>query len=351
MFQNKIQIKKTRYEELDALRGCAALMVVLFFFSLYRPEAHFGFQLGTTGVDLFFLISGFVILMSIENVQKAGHFVINRVSRLYPTYWASVTFTSLILLIANFYSSNIINITLIEYIGNMTMFQFYLGIQDIDAPYWTMIIEMLFYIFILVIYTCGGLNHIIKIGFFSMLGIILIIYISDYNSIAKKIFEIVPLLQFWPLFFAGILFKKIINKSKFYRNYYALIFLCLLCQILLFKHSGRSSNFINIWEYSGMLILYFSLFLLFVNGSLKFIVNKTSLFLGKISFALYLTHQMISVGFIIPILCNKLNLNFWLAALIALLISIALSTFLTYFIEIPLSKGLKNRLYNLCYSS
>ncbi len=91
-------MKKTRFEELDALRGVAALFVVFFHYTLSRPQADLGFKLGSTGVDLFFIISGFVILLSLEHVEKPGQFIINRICRLYPTYWASVTISFSILL-------------------------------------------------------------------------------------------------------------------------------------------------------------------------------------------------------------------------------------------------------------
>lgn len=86
-----------RYEELDALRRIAALMVVFFHFTLGRPEAKLGFKLGTTGVDLFFIISGLVIFMSLTRVKTSLDFVINRVSRLYPTYWTCATFTFIVI--------------------------------------------------------------------------------------------------------------------------------------------------------------------------------------------------------------------------------------------------------------
>ena len=90
-------IKSKRFHELDALRGIAALMVVFFHFTIGRAEAKLGFKLGTTGVDLFFIISGFVIFMSLSKVKSSLDFVINRVSRLYPTYWVSVTFTFILI--------------------------------------------------------------------------------------------------------------------------------------------------------------------------------------------------------------------------------------------------------------
>src|ERR1700743_3793687 len=129
-----------RYRELDALRGIAALMVVLFHITIGRPETKFG----VTGVDLFFMISGFVIYMSLTKVKNSLEFVINRVSRLYPTYWTCVTFTYILICIYQHDGSP--PTKFINYLGNMTMFQYYLGIKDLDGPYWTMIIEMIFYI-------------------------------------------------------------------------------------------------------------------------------------------------------------------------------------------------------------
>ncbi|WP_407557694.1 acyltransferase family protein, partial [Winogradskyella sp. 4-2091] len=157
-------MNKTRYRELDALRGLAAIMVVLFHFTMGKNQAELGFKLGTTGVDLFFIISGFVILLSLKYVNKSGQFVINRISRLYPTYWASVSLTFLVMLLHGFYSLNLSKVSIVEYLGNMTMIQFYLKIPYLDDSYWTMIIELLFYGFMLILFHFKLLKHINKIG-------------------------------------------------------------------------------------------------------------------------------------------------------------------------------------------
>ncbi len=52
----------------------------------------FIFVYGNTGLGLFFILSGFVIFMSLPNSNGIKEFVINRICRLYPTYWASVSF-------------------------------------------------------------------------------------------------------------------------------------------------------------------------------------------------------------------------------------------------------------------
>ena len=169
-----------RIKELDALRGIAALFVVFFHYSMGKPEANLGFKLGVTGVDLFFIISGFVIFLSIQKVSSGLEFVVNRFSRLYPTYWACVTFTFILILINSKSLSEAFDAQIIQYIGNMTMFQFYLKIGNLDGPYWTMIIEMIFYIFILFLYFFKKLNYLNFLGF--TISVIFVIFTSFFNS-------------------------------------------------------------------------------------------------------------------------------------------------------------------------
>lgn len=340
-----------RFEELDVLRGLAAIMVVFFHYTMGKNQANLGFKLGTTGVDLFFIISGFVILLSIEHVEKSGQFIINRISRLYPTYWACVTFTFLIMFLNGIRTVDFTRVSIVQYLGNMTMVQFYLKIPNLDGPYWTMIIEMLFYIFMVIIFQFKLLKYLNSIGVVLTILIVLITHFQIDNIWVSRLFYGVPVLQFWPLFFAGILFYKIIKKNINQTKYYGMIFLCLTSQIILFDYSGRSNGFIDFWEYAFMLIFYFLLFILFVNRKLKFIINKPSLFLGKISFALYLTHQMVSIIFIIPFLTNRLNFNFLFSSAIALFCSIGIATFITYSIEIPYSRKMRNKLYKTMYKT
>jgi peptidoglycan/LPS O-acetylase OafA/YrhL len=78
-------IENRRLFELDAMRGLAASSVLLF---------HFGvFKYGCTGVDLFFIISGFVIFMSLEKSASLKRFWLSRLIRLFPSYWLSVIIT------------------------------------------------------------------------------------------------------------------------------------------------------------------------------------------------------------------------------------------------------------------
>ena len=94
-----------RLKQFDALRGIAAISVCFFHIVKYLKleVTYFGkiFQFGYMGVDLFFIISGFVIYMSLKNTKCIKEFWISRFTRLYPTYWFSCLFTTTILFVFN----------------------------------------------------------------------------------------------------------------------------------------------------------------------------------------------------------------------------------------------------------
>lgn len=341
--------KPNRLQELDALRGIAALLIVFFHFTIEKTQYSSFLKFGTTGVDLFFMISGFVIFMSVQKVSRGIDFVINRFSRLYPTYWACVTFTFILLTIYYLYKGKFHLLdNSVQFLGNLTMFQFYLGIPDIDGPYWTMIIEMTFYLLIILLFELKLLKHLNIIWLIICSLTVFAVYYLYELKFVQEIITWVPLLQFLPLFFSGIIFYKIYtNKINLLSNYLLLIF-CFACQLLLFPYTGRSKGFISWFEYHSMLLLYFTLFVLFVNNKLSFIVNITTLFLGRISYALYLIHQCVSVYFIIPLFNDLLGINFWIVTFfIDLPIIIGIAACITYKIEIPYSRKLKEKLHML----
>ena len=165
-------MKADRLQELDALRGIAALLVVLFHYSMGRPAKFLGFELGISGVDLFFIISGFVIYMSINKRGNLKGFLIRRFFRLYPVYWLVVSFTT-VLALFNFAQIELEPITFTRYVSNLTMFQSYLGETDIDGPYWTMIVEVLFYLLITTLILLKVFKHILYIGY-ALISLLLI---------------------------------------------------------------------------------------------------------------------------------------------------------------------------------
>lgn len=345
----EVHNNSNRYLELDALRGIAALLVVFFHFTRHRPEADFGFKLFATGVDLFFMISGFVIFLSFSKITKGIEFVINRFCRLYPTYWASVSFSFFLICIPIVLNGFIPEKSdLIRYLGNLTMFQYYLHVPNLEGAYWTMIIEMLFYILMFLLYKFRLFKWINLIGVcLSILSLTLVFGFGTSGNV-KLILAYFPLLKFIPLFFAGIVFYKLISHERCGNYFYLLILIYFLCQLVLFESTGRSNFGITQYQYILMLLIYFGVFVLFVNQKLTGIVSKVTLFLGKISFALYLIHEHLSHDILLPLLVDKWHINFWIASVfIVLPIVISIATLITYWIEIPLGRNLKSKLRTL----
>jgi peptidoglycan/LPS O-acetylase OafA/YrhL len=125
-----------------------------------------------------------------------------------------------------------------------------------------------------------------------------------------------------------------------------MLFICFWIKILFLKIDYSDEiSFLTFEEHMFTQTLYFILFLLFIKNKLNFIANKKTIFLGKISFALYLIHQFVSLKYLIPYTSEYLKLNFWFSSLfIVLPIVIILATLITFYIEIPLNRRL-NKLF------
>lgn len=158
-----------RLLEIDLFRFVAALGVVAFHFTfqgtLSSGDPTLGeptgvdypswldaiTRFGYLGVDLFFIISGFVVLMSAWG-RRPSRFVGSRVSRLYPAYWVGVTASVLAML---WVDSRQYDVSLSEYLANMTMLQSWVGVPHIDPVYWTLRFELTFYFSLLVLVMVG----------------------------------------------------------------------------------------------------------------------------------------------------------------------------------------------------
>ena len=110
---NSTKKNKLRIFELDILRGIAALIVALFHLTLDTPKEYRTFNtsifsIGSPMPSLFFIISGFVIFMTIEKIKDWKEFVITRFFRLYPSFWISIILSLIfVFFLGNGYLPNI----------------------------------------------------------------------------------------------------------------------------------------------------------------------------------------------------------------------------------------------------
>jgi peptidoglycan/LPS O-acetylase OafA/YrhL len=336
--------EKDRIVELDALRGLAALLVVIFHFSMGNLTKNF-LVIGVTGVDLFFIISGFVIMLTVEKVSSWKDFVVNRSSRLFPVYWTCVTLTAGSIFLNNVLTDKSSDYLLSQYLINLTMFQHYFQVPNIDGPYWTLIIELIFYAFMLLIFQMNQLHRIENICYILLVPILFYsTFLQNFSpNIYKEVKYLIPLINHFPLFFSGILFYKIKFDSPKISRHFGLI-LCFILQILLFDDGGLSRLFIPIYAYIGVLLIYFGAFYFFAYNLLNFIVNKVTVYLGAISYSLYLIHQFLGCDIIIPFFKNHMHLNVWIVILfIALPTVLLLASIITFYIEKPSIKYIRSK--------
>ncbi|GAB1823314.1 acyltransferase family protein [Herbidospora sp. RD11066] len=158
-------VRRPRLVELDLLRFIAAFAVMAFHYmaasrslwdaqpvELFAPVKYLT-TLGILGVELFFLISGFVILMSAWG-HSLRRFAVSRFARLYPAYW----FTVIALYVLYTYTSTEAfkpNLDTTGYVINLTMLQEAFGVIPAGGVFWSLWVELKFYFLISIIVIMG----------------------------------------------------------------------------------------------------------------------------------------------------------------------------------------------------
>lgn len=157
---------KDRVNEIDLLRFTAAISVVLFHYA-FRGYAADGLsnmpypwlapyaKYGYLGVELFFMISGFVILMTASSGSLRG-FLVSRVVRLYPAFWACCTITFLLMWVLDVPR---FQAGFVQYLVNLTMMSGFVDVPSIDNVYWSLFVELRFYALVAVILLLGRIGH------------------------------------------------------------------------------------------------------------------------------------------------------------------------------------------------
>ena len=324
---------------LDSFRGIAAISVMIFH---YTTEFNiFMFNWGCLGVDLFFITSGFVIFLSVQSNDSKSKFIWNRFSRLYPAYWFVIFWDIGIYFFKMFFfDSSIPNLKRIFL--NITMLQVYFNEINLDSPFWTLQVEIAFYVFILIILILRPKKIEIPCFIFSLICLtinVLSLYNDNVLFFLKKITVIFKILTYFPLFFAGILFFKLKTNPKLLLPNLLILF-TFITQLTTFPNFYKNKEVLNFIEYSFVLAIIYTLFYAFILNKLLFLTIQPLLFLGKISYSLYLIHNLTGV-FLINILVYKFKLNIVLAIFIVSLMMIFISYSLYLFVEKPSIKYLK----------
>lgn len=280
-----MQNARKNYDLLQLIRGIAAILVVchhsyrlLIHYHPQQPSPLDLLHFGSLGVDLFFVLSGFIILYTHHSdigggIKSLKIFMLKRFIRIYPIYWlVTIVFISLKYFVSKSYFP-------MDHILK-SLFLLPEHEQPILGVAWTLIHEVLFYLVFAMLILFRKFGYIIGLW----TGSILIFTIFPIDNIFLN-------LVFNPLnmeFLFGCLVAVILLKGK--SNYSWLIGGGLLTFIISIS-----------LEYMGILLLHrtiswgipaFLLILGLVSYESKKIVkiHKLFIYLGDASYSIYLTH-------------------------------------------------------------
>lgn len=274
--------QSSRIGELDGLRGMAALTVVLFHYTVKAPEmvpglltANVKFVPGMYGVHLFFAISGFVIFMTLERTRHPLDFVVSRLARLYPAYWAAVLATCVIIAALG---PNLLAQPAPVIAINLTMLQGFFYLPSVDGAYWSLGVELAFYGCMLGLWRAGMLGRIETV---LCLWIALKLVWWSLPFLPSRI-ELLLVLRYIPFFAIGIAAYRVWAGERRWREQLPVLLTALLA-------TTAADGMID-----GLVALTCTiLFALLAERRLIWLGHPGLLWLGALSYPLYLVHQNI----------------------------------------------------------
>ena len=333
-----------RILELDALRALAAINLMLFHFTLvyqnkfgYTTPLGFVWPFGAYGVEMFFILSGFVNSMSLLRRGKPVDFVAARLIRIIPIFLLVIIANLWILQLAPHAAHGTVSTA--QFAANMTLLPRVFGFECVDPVMWTLQIEMMFYATLVGLYKLGGLRRYFT-GWGTLLALSLLVCptldtlqsahgTSTWFAAATAIRRLM-LLDFVPLFAIGFLIYMIkTNVGTKWKNLLGIIIAAgVFHSIDHGKHNPLAT------------VLIIGLVAASAYGKVPPLRLKPLVFVSTISYALYLCHNNLGVALIHrfdhagvpPLVCFG----------IAMVFSFALAVIVTNRIEQPITNALRS---------
>lgn len=288
-----------RIEQLTFTRFLAAISIVVFHyggksFVFNNDYVGFLFRHADIGVSYFFILSGFVMILAYgeKPIINILDYLIYRFARIYPVYLLGISLVLLGQILTQ-------NIDFTGFILNIFMIQAWFPNKALsfNSPGWSLSVELLFYsifpLFFNSIYKKIKIEKIVLFVFllwvFSQLGFnFLLSFDESYELLTLKNFLIYNPLMHINEFLIGnvaaLFFKKELKEKN--QNFdFSIVAIILVVALILKFPIGL--NFHN-----GLLAIFFIplLILISLNNGLitKIFKNKFCVFLGEISFGIYI---------------------------------------------------------------
>jgi peptidoglycan/LPS O-acetylase OafA/YrhL len=331
-------IRDQRNPALDALRGLAVVAVVLFHYTTrfdaiygYREAPLISFPQGALGVEFFFAISGFVITWTTSRARRGRDFIISRFSRLWPAYavgialtWGTVAYFGL----------PGREIGPLPALLNLTLLQELFGVPHVDGAYWSLYVELIFYAWTTIAISLGLMHRRILLVCIGLLAVIALRATQEMFglSIPSRALKL-GLAEFFPFFAIGILVFDAHAAQR--RRWYHIAL--IMSAIAL---AGYANHHI---AYSVVAALACLLIACAAFAKINCLAIRPFLFLGSISYSLYLVHQNIGYVVIRQALANGWNTEMAICA--AILFCVGLATILRTLVEVPAQRAIRHWLF------
>jgi len=338
------ETKMTYRKDIDGLRAIAVMAVILY---------HLDFTFipgGFIGVDIFFVISGFLITQTIQKDIRANkftikHFYIKRIRRIVPalfvTTFVTILFALFILPVIELkeFSLSLFNVS--TFTSNIFFWKHvdYFSVAAELKPLlhtWSLGIEEQFYILFPIFMLLTKNQTYKKILFW----ILLFLFLSFALNVSPTAIDhpaanfFLPVTRFWELFIGAALalsIQYISNDSKYLNNIIALSGLLLILLPMIFLNQHSTFPGINaLYPVTGAALIIYSgsRHMTFVSSILS---NKYIRYIGLISFSLYLWHWPI-IALAKNVIIGEFSIIFQLSILI---LSFVLSALTYSFVEQP----------------
>ncbi|MFJ6578938.1 acyltransferase family protein [Streptomyces sp. NPDC004290] len=340
-----------RLHALDGIRLLAALMVVAYHYTARGggwptpvreifPEIFPLTAYGYLGVQLFFLISGFVVCMSAWN-RPAKAFFVSRVVRLYPAYWFGVVATTVTVMVI---PGGRRHLPWNDLLTNMTMLQQAFWIPHVDSVYWTLFTELRFYLLFTLV-AWWGLTYKRVLLFCCVWGAATLVVAKAPPGPLRML--LIP--EYSWFFIAGMAFY-LMYRFRPNLMLFGIVGLCFCASLAPtineFKHLTPFLGRRAAWPVIVLLAAFFGVMALIATGRLSRVQWRWLPVLGALTYPLYLLHQVIGwelIGYLAP----RELVSPW--ALVGLLVlgMLLLSYLVNKLVEQPLSAYLKRGLAQL----
>ncbi|MBA89857.1 MAG: acyltransferase [Phyllobacteriaceae bacterium] len=341
-----------RMGSLDLLRLASALAVVAFHY-LFRgaqgdaplldtayPAAEAVAIFGYLGLNLFFLISGYVIAWSADGRSFTG-FAIARFSRLYPGFVACMSITFLVLTVAG---DPRLPASAVQYVANFAMVAPAFGQPFMDGVYWTIVLELVFYFWVSVAILTGVFSN----ARLTVIALWLAVSMINEYWLGSGVLRMVLITEYAPFFAGGVLAHHVVSRG---RNIEAVL-LCAAAFLMALAHMKGMQGWM-LAHYgkalsdgqllAGGLALHT---LFWTSIAMRGLIPAAPLvmMLGGLTYPLYLLHQ--NIGYV---LINALapHAGHALAPVAALLIVTALAWAVWRHVETPGRRAVSTLLHGI----